>query len=890
MRVVVNGEGREVATEPDRSLLHVLREELGLLAAKPGCGEGACGACTVLVDGEPIRSCTRPIADVAGRAVTTLEGLADDPIQRRLAVAFVEGRAMQCGFCTPGMLVSATALLRDHPDPTPGDIVAGLDGNVCRCGTYPAITRAIRRAAEGRTPGGSTPRRADAPSPARPPERDPATELGIDAWALPAPWDRVEPAERDYFGRLGDGLVVVLPPEEVDRVNAGEGAWSTDGGAWIHVGAGGRVTAFTGKVDVGQDNRTALGMLVAEEIGVAADMVELVMGDTDVCPYDIGTFGSRSTVDAGGVLRAAAVTARQWLLDRAARLWEVDAAELQIRDGIVESRDGGRSSSIGELVDGERALASAAGDARTADPGRWEIAGRAGRRAAAAATVAGSLRYTSDLARPGMLHGRVLRPPAFGATLRSVDLSGAAAMPGVTAVHDGAFVGVAAPDPILARTALGAIRADWRETAQPGEAELTAYVRAHPLEVRGWEGSAREVVGNVDAELRVASRTLEATYTTAYIAHVPLEGRAAIAEWTAGAGADGERVTIWTGTQRPFGVRAEVAEALGIAEERVRIIAAPTGGGYGGKHPGDAAIEAARLARVARRPVKVRWNRREEFTWAYFRPAAVIDVRSAVDAAGRLTAWSFRNLNGGAAAIGTPYAVRNRRIEYQPAASPLRQGSYRALAATANNFARESHMDELAELSGIDPLAFRLANLDDERLAAVLRAAAERAGWPGSNAGDGAGAHVGLGLACGFEKGGRVATIAKVVEAGGGVRLARIVTAFECGAIVDPDNLRSQVEGATVMGIGGARFEAVHFAGGRITNGSMSDYRVPRFSDVPPIEVILLDRRDEPPAGAGETPIIAVAPAIANAIFAATGRRIRSLPLLPDDTTPAGGD
>jgi nicotinate dehydrogenase subunit B len=909
VRVVINGETRDVAPEPGRSLLHVLREELGLLAAKPGCAEGACGACTVLLDGRPIRSCIRPIGDVDGRHVTTLEGLAGDPIQRFLARAFVEQRAMQCGFCTPGMIVSATALLREHPDPAQCDIVAGLDGNVCRCGIYPRISRAIRQAAEWRTRTGdaATPVETEEPSDPELPTSDlacsadvPVARPGSAAGTAPSPgralrrpWDLTKPDERDYFGQLGDGLVVVLPPEEGERVNDGEGAWSTEGGAWLHVGTDGRVTAFTGKVDVGQDNRTAIAMLVAEETGAPLDAVELVMGDTDVCPFDIGTFGSRSMVDAGGILRAAAATARRWLLDRAASRWEVDAGELEIHGGIVESRDRGRSARFGELVAGERHLAFAEGDAATVDPRRWRTAGRVAARVAVADIVAASTRYTSDLTRPGMLHGRILRPPTVGATLGSVDLSRAEAMAGVEAVHDGSFVGVAAPDPILADAALAAIDAEWLETPQPSEMDLADHLRTHPVEEQGWEGAYRHETGDVDAAFRSASLRLDATYTTAYIAHVPLECRVALAEWEAwegrddadGGGSDGEgRVTIWTGTQRPFGVREEVAEALGISEERVRIVVAPTGGGYGGKHLGEAAIEAARLARAARRPVKVRWSRREEFNWAYFRPAAVIDVRGALDAGGRLAAWEFRNVNSGPAAIATPYAVPNQRIEYQPAASPFRQGSYRALAATANNFARESHMDELAHRAGVDPLAFRLGHLDDGRLSAVLRSAAERAGWPGRQESG----RTGLGIACAIEKGGRVATSADVrIEPDGGVRLTRIVTAFECGAIVDPDNLRNQIEGATVMGIGGARFEAIHFESGRITNGSMSAYRVPRFSDVPPIEVILLDRPDEPPAGAGETPIIAVAPAIANAIFAATGRRIRSMPLLPDDWTPA---
>jgi isoquinoline 1-oxidoreductase len=282
------------------------------------------------------------------------------------------------------------------------------------------------------------------------------------------------------------------------------------------------------------------------------------------------------------------------------------------------------------------------------------------------------------------------------------------------------------------------------------------------------------------------------------------------------------------------------------------------------------------MAREVGGPVKVMWSRHEEFTAGTLRPAAIIDVASAATAGGELTAWTFTNINSGPAAIASPYRVANQRIDYQPATSPLAQASYRALAANANNFARESQMDELAHQLGRDPVEFRVANLDDERLVTVLRAAAERFGWVSGRAG------AGQGIACGVEKGGRVATVAEVRDVEGSLRVVRLVTAYECGAVVNPDTVINQIEGATVMALGGALFEAIHFSDGVITNGSFSDYRVPRFRDVPPIEVVLMDRPDLASAGAGETPMIAVAPAIANAIFDVCARRLRSLPLDAD--------
>jgi isoquinoline 1-oxidoreductase len=479
--------------------------------------------------------------------------------------------------------------------------------------------------------------------------------------------------------------------------------------------------------------------------------------------------------------------------------------------------------------------------------------------------VTGATRFATDLSLPGMLHGARLHPPRIGASLRSIDTSDAQRLPGVTVIGDGEVIGAVAVDPPTAHRAVDAMHAEWDVPSRPSERGLAEYLRAHPVEIEGWGGSVDEEAGDVEVALARADVRLESTYTTPYLAHAPLETRVAVAQWEA------DRLTVWTGTQVPFGVRAEVAERMGIPEADVRVIVPPTGGGFGGKHSVETAVEAATFARAAGRPVKVRWSREEEFVHAYFRPAAVIDVRSGASRDGTLLAWDFLNVNSGAAGIGCPYDVADRRITFRPADSPLPQGSYRALAATANAFARESHLDEIAAACAVDPLEIRTRHLRDERLAAVLNAAAEGGGWGG---GEGA-----FGIACGVEKDARVATCVRLHVEGDRPVIDRIVTAFDCGTVVDPDNLRNQIEGATVMGLGAAMFEAIRFDDGCIMNASMTEYRVPRFGDVPPIEVILLDHRDVPPAGAGETPIIAVAPAVANALFAATEKRVRSLPL-----------
>ena len=684
-------------------------------------------------------------------------------------------------------------------------------------------------------------------------------------------WFEVD--RRLFLRMLGGGILVCAAGPRVSAQESGRasgrGEPPAEVSAWLHIGGDGRVTVFTGKVEMGQNIRTSLAQQVAEELRVPVASISLVMGDTDRTPYDMGTFGSRTTPTMGPQLRKAAAAAREALIDLAARRWSTDAAGLSAENGGIAGA-GERRISYGELTRGQELLRVLPAESALKPPRDWKVAGAACAKVDGRDFVTGRHLYASDVVRPGMLYGKVLRPTGYQASLVSLRKDAAEKVPGVKVIRDGDFVGLVAGDASTAEHALGLLQGEWNVPAQPSSTQLFAHLE-QTAEPSG--GRSTHETGSIQDAFASSELRLERKYTVEYIAHAPLEPRAAVAEW------NGDRLAVWTGTQRPFAVRDELAEAFRIPPENVRVQVPDTGSAYGGKHTADAALEAARLARAAGHPVRVVWTREEEFAWAYFRPAGVITVKSGARKDGTLVAWEFHNINSGPAAIGTPYAVANQRIQFHPARSPLRQGSYRGLAATANHFARETHMDELAHEAAMDPLAFRRKNLTDARLAAVFDAAAEKFGWGRRQAGPGRG----FGIAGGTEKGGYVATCAEVeVEtAARRVRIVRVVEAFEAGAVVNPDGIRNQIEGAIVQGIGGALFEAVKFESGRVTNPRFSQYRVPRFADVPAIGVVVLDRKDLPPAGAGETPIVGLAPAVGNAIFAATGVRLRSLPLAP---------
>jgi CO/xanthine dehydrogenase Mo-binding subunit len=660
---------------------------------------------------------------------------------------------------------------------------------------------------------------------------------------------------REFVQAMGAGLAVVVTVQSAEAQRdgrRGRGGGEIKLSQRFQLDVDGTVTVFTSKVEVGQGSRTQITQAAAEELRLPLDKIRLVMADTERCPDDGGTAGSRTTPATVPSVRRAAAALRQFLDQK-----DLSIAELAKQEGFVEQIAEAPASAEIKPVDG------------------WSVLGKSTPKVDGAAIVTGKHQYSSDIQRPGMRYGKVLRAPSFNAKLASIDLTLAEELEGVTVVRDGDFVGCTGPTSWVAKKALEAIAATakWEESPQVSSDELfDHFKKTAKTEGSGWGGPQEKNWGPYKDELaNQGGWQFEQVYTVPYIQHAPMEPRAAVAEWQDG------KLTVWTGTQQPGRVVGELKQVFRLNDEQVRVIVPDTGGGFGGKHSGETAIEAARLSKVAGKPVSLRWTREEEFTWAYFRPAGLIEVKGKVRD-GQIFMWSFSNYNSGGSALDTPYELESGLIRFLPADSPLRQGSYRALASTANTFARECAMDELAEKAGIGPLEFRLKNLPNGRLKDVLLAATEKFKWP-SGRSTARSDKRGIGLACGTEKGSFVAACVEVEVVDKQIRVLSVTQAFECGAIQNPANLRSQVEGCIVMGLGGALTEEIKFHDGKITNASFSSYTVPRMADVPEMDIVLVNRTDLPSVGAGETPIIAIAPAIANAVFDATGHRLRSLPL-----------
>lgn len=688
---------------------------------------------------------------------------------------------------------------------------------------------------------------------------------------------------RDFLKTAGTvGLVLWFPWEgalqaqETERTAARPG-YPSDFNAYLKIGADGRVACFVGKVELGQGSMTALAMLAAEELDVALDQVDMVMGDTDLCPWDMGTFGSLSIWQFGPVLRGAAAEARAILLQMASEKLGVPAARLQVQNGLVSVIGDDRLRvAYGELVRGQR-IERHLEKVPLKPVSAFRTVGRPAARKDAREKVTGRAVYAADVRLPGMLHARILRPPAHGARLKSVDASAAEAMPGVRVVREGDLLAVLHERPDLAVRAMAGIKAVFD---RPASALDEKTIFEHLLKTAP-EAKVVGTAGDLLAGEREASQVFEETYLNSYVAHAPLETHTALAQVTDG------KVTVWASTQAPFIVRTEVARALGLPAQKVRVITPFVGGGFGGKSSGPQAVEAARLARIVGKPVQVAWNRAEEFFHDAFRPAAVVKLRSGLSRTGKIAFWEGRVVGAGEREAQPFYAIPHQRTtsagSWQggnpPGMHPFAVGPWRAPSANTHGFARESHIDLMASRAGLDPLAFRLNNLTDPRMIRVLKAAAERFGWVPKPAPSGRG----VGLACAVYRGTYVAAMAEVAvdRATGRVQVARVVMAQDMGVIVNPDGVLQQMEGCIIMGLGSALTEEVRFKGGEILEKNFDAYEIPRFSWLPRIDTLLIDNPAVPAQGGGEPAITVMGALLANAIHDAAGVRLRQLPMTP---------
>ena len=652
--------------------------------------------------------------------------------------------------------------------------------------------------------------------------------------------------------------------------------YPSDFNAYLRIGADGRVTCFVGKVELGQGAETTLAQCLAQELAVPYESIDMVMGDTDLCPYDMGTFGSMCAPFFTPVLRAAGAEAKAVLLALAAERLGAPAERLVAKDGAITDPQQSKRVTYAELVAGKRIERHIPKVPVTA-PAAMTVLRHSPVRKDALAKVTGKARYAADYRPAGMLCARLLTPPAHGAKLKSLDTS-AAEKAGARVVRTGDLIAILHEHRDLATRALGMVKAEW-DRPRTGVDDRTIYEHLRklgpPMQTVGQNGSLAE--GE-----KLAAQPVEETYRNAYVAHSAMEPHSAVARFENG------KVTVWASTQAPYAVKPAVAQALGLPAGNVRIIAAYVGGGFGGKSDAEQGVAAARLSKAIGRPVQVVYDRDEEFYYDTFRPAAVVKIRSGLTSAGRVAFWDFQVWGGGDREAETYYDIPHRRTQFSgnwmgtnpEGMHPFGVGAWRAPSVNTNTFARESHMDILALKAGADPLQFRMNHLSDARMKSVLQAAAAKFGWKPAQAPS----RRGIGIACGIYSGTRVASCAEVEvnRSTGAIQVKRIVTAIDQGLTLNPDGMRQQTEGAITMGLGYALTEEVHFRDGELLDRNFDTYTIPRFSWLPKMEVVLVENTALPAGGGGEPPIITMGAVIANAVFDATGARPLELPMTPE--------
>jgi len=672
----------------------------------------------------------------------------------------------------------------------------------------------------------------------------------------------------------------------------------------------GSVTIYTSKVDVGTGLRIAMSQMTAEELGVPVESVSIVEGDTALVPDHGGTGGSSGIPRGAADVRQAAATARQAILNLGAAQLKRPANELTIAGGMVRPAAGGAGISIGKLIGGRRLNLQVDAKAPLKDPATYTIVGKPLPRPDVPAKCTGKREYVQDHAVPNMLHGRVIRPPAIGAKLVSVDESSIRGIPDVRVVRIESFLGVVAPDEWAAVRAARELKATWTEwEGLPGSDGLERYVRESAVdhdETIVTKGASKG--GDPAAAFSSAAKQLSATYTWPCQSHASLGPSCAVADVREGG------ATVWTASQQSYGQRGQLAKVFGMPEEKLRVIFLDGSGSYGGNGNDDVAADAFLLSREVKQPVRVQWMREDEHGWDPKGPPQVLELRGGLDAQGRIVAWDTQmwipvtvpgarpllaadaagipQAHGqGSGAISQngdpPYAAENVRVvAHWLKQTPLRPSNLRAPGKIANVFAVEGFADEMAAEMGVDAVEYRLRGLSDPRAIDVIKRAAEMIGWQTRPSPMPRPAQGGLLVGRGFaylrykQAENYVATAMEVAvePETGKVTVRRVTCAHDCGLVINPDGLRNQIEGSIAQTLSRALHEEVKFDRSRVTSVNWASYPILTFPEVPLIEVALIDRPTLPPFGAGEAATAPVAASLANAIFDATGARLRSVP------------
>jgi len=692
---------------------------------------------------------------------------------------------------------------------------------------------------------------------------------------------RLDLKRRDFFTLLGGGIAVYLssrnPSELLALPLIQQREVPEDFNAFLTIYEDGTVICHVGKIEMGQGPITSLPQQVADELDVSIESIKMVMGDTATCSYDAGTWGSLTTREYSHYLRAACAKARAVLLVLAAEHLNIPPANLKVKEGMVfDVSNPEKKISYGWLTRGERIERSLDEKAKIKDHTEFHYVGQSMLHADARLKVTGEAVYTADVPMRERVYAKVLRPPSHLVELSSVDYSEAEKMTGVQVVRDGALIAVLHELPDVAERALGTIKA----TYSADEMEVDDQsIFDHLLTATG-DIREREKAGDLGAGEEQADFIVESEYYDGYKAHAPIEPHAAMALW------EGEKVSVWASSQSPFGAQDQIARELGMDLEDVRVISPFVGGGFGGKIYHPQIMEVVKIARLAKKPVLLTYTREEEFFMDFFRSAAAIRIRSGFTEKGLISLWDYKHYFFEARGSDTIYNVPNKLTTSYVAkrgsrVQPLPTGAWRAPGANSNTFARESHIDIMAAKAEIDPVEFRLRNLVDENMIAVIEALKDKFGYTPAKGPSGRG----IGIACGTDAGTWVAVMVqvKVDKETGKVQPLRAAVSQDMGLCVNPQGTIIQAEGCVTMGMGYALTEDIEFKGGDVISSNFDNYQLPLFSWTPRvIDTVILDRQDQPPQGGCEPAIICMGGALANAIYDACGARLHQMPMTPE--------